>query len=775
MHSHAARSETFDFFVASLPGAPNAAMPIAGAKAGGIGLVNLCHLPQDCETEECIDALVQAVPKACGLILPLTDCDSKVLSHAERWQVILLVDDGGQKKLDVAVSACLRKAERVGVVVTDVEQAKAAVEAGAGLLVAKGHEAGGFVGEETTFVLVQRLAAAFDLPVIAWGGIGWNTAAACRAGGCAGVILDWQFALTRESSLPLAVRRRLSNVDGSETFALSMTPGSYVRFFSQPGFTAKDRLEAVVAAAESDGAPPVKYCHRAISESLASRNSSDAILLTGQDIGFAPSWAARSSSTGRLIRTLHDALDEQVSRAAKARTLSQDSPLAKSHGTEFPLVQGPMTRVSDVPEFCEAVGMAGGLPFLALALMGEDQVRGLMRATKGRMGDRPWGVGILGFVPQEIRAQQWPVIEEYAPPFAIIAGGRPDQAASLEARGIATYLHVPSPGMLEMFIQDGARRFIFEGRECGGHVGPRTSFVLWETMVRVLADTALSDEECAKVHVLFAGGIHDGLGAAMVAALAQPLVERGMKIGALMGTAYLFTHEAVATGAIVPAFQSICLTTNSSVVVESGPGHAIRCANTDFVRVFEEEKRRLVNEKWPAEDVRTRLEHLNLGRLRIAAKGVARSSPQQADLLKLNEAEQRSQGMYMLGQVASLREEVCAIRHLHESVCDGATAVLENFKSPTPKTQRVARLHDHSIWPLWGCRVWYQAPILQRDCGTTYSRSMIQLGRFLKIASTIRSGSTPTEPPATEFTASGAASFRTSRSIPLSTGFRRLR
>ena len=61
-------------------------------------------------------------------------------------------------------------------------------------------------------------------------------------------------------------------------------------------------------------------------------------------------------------------------------------------------------------------------------------------------------------------------------------------AGAREATGIATYLHVPSPGLLRMFLKDGARRFIFEGRECGGHVGPRTSFVLWEAMVEVLAE-----------------------------------------------------------------------------------------------------------------------------------------------------------------------------------------------------------------------------------------------------------------------------------------------
>ena len=83
----------------------------------------------------------------------------------------------------------------------------------------------------------------------------------------------------------------------------------------------------------------------------------------------------------------------------------------------------------------------------------------------------------------DLRKEQLAAIRTYRPPFALIAGGRPDQARELEQEGIPTYLHVPSPGLLRAFLRDGARRFVFEGRECGGHVGPRTSFVLWETMI----------------------------------------------------------------------------------------------------------------------------------------------------------------------------------------------------------------------------------------------------------------------------------------------------
>ena len=42
-------------------------------------------------------------------------------------------------------------------------------------------------------------------------------------------------------------------------------------------------------------------------------------------------------------------------------------------------------------------------------------------------------VGILGFVPPDLREEQLAQVRQIKPPFALIAGGRPDHAKSLEA------------------------------------------------------------------------------------------------------------------------------------------------------------------------------------------------------------------------------------------------------------------------------------------------------------------------------------------------------
>lgn len=68
-------------------------------------------------------------------------------------------------------------------------------------VILKGHEAGGRVGEATSFILLQKARAAGLAPVFIRGGIGMHSAGAVRAGGAAGIVLDDQCLMLRESAL----------------------------------------------------------------------------------------------------------------------------------------------------------------------------------------------------------------------------------------------------------------------------------------------------------------------------------------------------------------------------------------------------------------------------------------------------------------------------------------------------------------------------------------------------------------------------------------------
>ena len=110
-------------------------------------------------------------------------------------------------------------AGRVLVEVTSLKEAKLAAAAGADGLLARGHEAGGRVGELSTFVLLQQLLGYddLDLPVWAWGGIGPRTAAAAVVGGAAGVVLDTLLSLLPEAETPEHLAALIRTADGSET------------------------------------------------------------------------------------------------------------------------------------------------------------------------------------------------------------------------------------------------------------------------------------------------------------------------------------------------------------------------------------------------------------------------------------------------------------------------------------------------------------------------------------------------------------------------------
>src|SRR5207249_1017575 len=107
-----------------------------------------------------------------------------------------------------------------------LDEATLAEGLGADGVVLKGHEAGGRVGPETSFILLQRWRAHArtdrqkSLPVWVQGGVGANTAAACLAAGAAGVVLDAQLLLARESPLGESARARVAAFDGSETQCL---------------------------------------------------------------------------------------------------------------------------------------------------------------------------------------------------------------------------------------------------------------------------------------------------------------------------------------------------------------------------------------------------------------------------------------------------------------------------------------------------------------------------------------------------------------------------
>ncbi len=615
------------------------------AKGGQVGIRSRSgHMPDLHK----LAAVAQAETTVAGQNRPLII----LTASAGRFEATTLAADithGHQAGFDMAVEAI------------DVKEAKLAESCGADVVIAKGHEGAGRIGEGTTFVLVQQFVREIALPVWAQGGIGLHSAAAVAAAGASGVVLDSQLYLCRDSLLSPQARQRLEKMDGSETTVLHGPDGQF-RILAENGSA---RLAQLQTALLGQNSYALVHALQANVEAQ-STTEGDQLWLVGQDACFARHLAKVGGTVAGAIDAIRQQAAQQATIASKAAVLAENSPLALSHNTRYPIIQGAMTRVSDNADFAYEVAKGGGLPFLALSLMRAKEIEVLLTETAEKLGTMPWGVGLLGFVPPALRQEQMAVVDRFKPPFALIAGGRPDQAKAMEDAGTKTYLHVPSPLLLKSFIEMGSKRFIFEGKECGGHVGPRSSFVLWQSMIEVMLDSIGPRDNASAFHVLFAGGIHDNMSAAMVATLTAPLTARGIKVGFLVGTAYLFTEEAVKTGAIVSKFQQAALSCDQTVLLETGPGHSIRCIESPYKEIFDNRRVELQGQNKSRDEIREELELMNLGRLRIASKGLSRGNSN--ELATISDDQQWQEGMYMIGQVAALHDQVLTIAELHHNI-----------------------------------------------------------------------------------------------------------
>ncbi|SMC55623.1 Acyl transferase domain-containing protein [Lentzea albidocapillata] len=583
-------------------GTPNPALVVAAERAGGLGVLDLGpHAAADLGRVATRHSRAFGVRLHGPLRVPLPDTVDTVVVDLVRYAPNLA--ELGER--------------RVLAVITSVAEAVAAIEFGATGLIAKGAESGGRVGGSPAFVLLQQVLALTDLPVWVAGSIGPDTAAAAVAGGARGVVLEGQLTLVAEA------RKHISG-------------------------------EIVNAVRMMDGADTV------VNDGLRVHVRQKALEI-GQEGSLADFYRTSFGTVGGVVGAIARGMRDNLTLAGEHRSIRAGGPFCdRVPGLRYPIAQGPMTRVSDQPAFAAAVAEGGALPFLALALMEGPAVRVLLDHTAAKLGERPWGVGLLGFAPPDLRARQMEAVLAVRPKYAIVAGGTPAQARELEDAGIEAFLHVPSPALLRRFLDEGARKFVFEGSECGGHTGPRTSFTLWQQQIDVLRGREKD------VVALFAGGIHDARSAAMISAMTASIAARGAAIGVLVGTAYLFTEEAVTHGAIQPVFQQVALECEDTALLETSPGHAVRCAQTSYVDTFEQARAELTG--LPKQESWERLEQLNLGRLRLASRGLVRGD---GGLEPVGEDEQRREGMFMIGQVATLRSERTTIARLHEDIVSG--------------------------------------------------------------------------------------------------------
>lgn len=663
----------------------SASLAIAANRAGEVGLLDLGYrsnadrmrveldsLRRHCRNESTWGARWDAL----GIATRSVDALASALDGRKVPILLLAGLEGEEFDLGAAQRESRRFADRVYLEAVSLEEAVAAERAGFDGVVVKGFEAGGRIGLETTFCLLQRLSGALTIPYWVQGGIGPDTAASALLAGAGGVALTEQVWMASESPLPRAAREKLAGLTGAETVVLGDDRAQF-RVFSE---SAWDEIQSAVAAGGD--------WRRLLADGLAARGR---IYPVGQDVSFAAGLARAHVNVAGIVRAYRLRSQENFKMACRGEAFAPASPLAESHGTRHPIVQGPIAGITIEPSFCDLVESNGALPFLALGGLDADEARRRLEETRSRMAGRPWGAALGGPIGSPARSRCADLIAAIRPPYAMVDYRESELAQSLEKAGVRTYVHVSAPENFERLLGTSLRRFVFEGSETGGPVGPRSSFSLWQSVIDVLTNAKVADLE--SLHLIFAGPIHDSLSAAMTAAAAAPLSARGMKLGLQLGSAYFFTPESVAGGAVTEVFHRRVLGCRETAILAVAGGPSVRCVRTPIVDEFQGLQRELLHKSASAAEVREQLGRLLAERLVLAAKGRLAGRPADAEV-------QQRQGLYQVGEVVVLRDHPVSMEALHEGVSQESVVLLERLASQRlawPAEERPVRRKSDDI------------------------------------------------------------------------------
>ena len=153
-----------------------------------------------------------------------------------------------------------------------------------------------------------------------------------------------------------------------------------------------------------------------------------------------------------------------------------------------------------------------------------------------------------------------------------------------------------------------------------------------------------------------------------------PRSERGVRVGALMGTAYLFTREATESGAITPLFQEAAIAAGDTALLESGPGHATRCLPSPFVEQFDAERRSLRGRG-----------HRLRGAARPARAAEHRTPADRGEGRRPGIRELRGAGR---GLVAVEPDRAVGAGHVHDRPGRGAARRGDDGRRPAPRYRR---------------------------------------------------------------------------------------
>lgn len=199
----------------------------AVSNAGSLGILATWNLPDRLILKE-IDRVRHLTDKPFGVNIAATHSSydfSKKAGLLAKEGIQIVTTGRGDPKIP-AVSILKDHGIKVLPVVANVKQAISLENKGADAIIASGLEAGGHVGNITTFTLVPQVVDSVKVPVVAAGGIGDARGfLAALVLGASGIQMGTRFIATHESIAPLDIKKRILHASSEDTVVTTLRTG----------------------------------------------------------------------------------------------------------------------------------------------------------------------------------------------------------------------------------------------------------------------------------------------------------------------------------------------------------------------------------------------------------------------------------------------------------------------------------------------------------------------------------------------------------------------
>lgn len=555
----------------------------------------------------------------------------------------------------------------------------------------KGTESAGWMGDDSVSVLFSTLSARMkDTPerprLHIWGGV-WSpegTAAflACGAGGIVFESLHW---FTDLVSLHPETRPHLAALRFDHTTVVEAA-GIGVRIFDKGTGKACRRIlrihDDLIRILDGPNVPGlfVQQVSDDAQSALESRFDNASIVFLGPEAAAAKRFAERfGEKADRAVRRFSEEIDRLIEKADRDRAPYIQSEAARELKVKYPVIQGAMSWISDIPGFARSVADAGGLPTIALGIRPAGELNFDLHVLAEEMGDRPYALNVMALPENPHLDEQMVRLLERRPPFVVLSAGEPSLALPFLEKKINVIYVTSDVGLLKLAWQTGIRWVVLEGNEAGGHVGAQSTLSLAQAALELKQQ---DPDRYGKCFLVLAGGIFNRQTAKWAGILGAEALQ--------VGTAYLGTREIVESGALSELYQQLVLESppGGTIVTGQSIGLRIRALKTPVMDRLRQIEREAADRDETA--LRNRLETISAGSLYLAAKG--RKHP---DGEPLDEATCRQKGQFMSGAVAGALSRTRTILELHRELAEDISQ--QDHVQSAPKPIRSGRKHRERI------------------------------------------------------------------------------